>query len=101
MDFESVPYPARVLFDTICDVAQDLGMRAAEPKVTESQGFFRGVINLHTADMQAGGQIEVAGSGQTAKVLITPYSATDPAAAASSLEAELSRRFDLAPYRRR
>ncbi|HLF06928.1 MAG TPA: hypothetical protein VI893_07150, partial [Thermoplasmata archaeon] len=99
-DFENVPVAGRVLFDTVCDLAQDLGMRPLEPKVSESQGFFRGVVKLHSADLQDGAQIEVTGSGAVSKVLFTAYSSKDPGAAAKELEAQVSRRFDLTPFRK-
>jgi tetratricopeptide (TPR) repeat protein len=99
-DFENVPVPGRVLFDTVADVAQDLGMRALEPRVSEAQGFFRGVLKLQSPDAQEGAQLEVTGTGASSKVLFTCYSSGDPTAAAAALEAQVSRRFDLRPFRK-
>jgi tetratricopeptide (TPR) repeat protein len=101
VDFEGVPVPGKVLFDTLLDIANDLGFQAMEPKLSEHSGFFRGGARLFRRGMGEGAQIDVTSTGPASKIIIRAFAKVDPQREAEELASELALRFEVEPHRKR
>ncbi|HLF05940.1 MAG TPA: hypothetical protein VI893_01990, partial [Thermoplasmata archaeon] len=100
VEFDGVPVPGKVLFETLLDIANDLGFSALEPKVSEHSGFFRGGGRLFRKGMTEGVQIDVTSTGPASKIIIRAFARVDPAREADELASELSLRFEVETHRK-
>jgi len=101
LEFDDVPMPGELVFDTISDILIEDGFFPIAPKTTTAHGFFRGMARFSRHEGSERIFFEVMSGGGKSKVILRAFDTNNPEGTAERILSELSLRIDIEQYRRR
>jgi hypothetical protein len=101
LEFDKVPMPGEVVFETITDILAEDGYYAISPKTTSAHGFFRAMARFSKQEGPERVFLEVMSKEGESKIILRTFDASDPQKAADVLLSELTIRIDIEPYRKK